>query len=246
MNDEGVSRSRGVQSVEVSVGLLTALAANGGPMALSELAAAVDMAPAKVHRYLASFVESGMVDHRHSGTYDLGPRAAEIGVAAIARIDPVNRAADALADLVEETNLTALLSVWGNAGPTVVRWERATTPLVTTLGLGSVLPATSSATGHAFISYLADRLVAPVIAREAPDKTLADFASLRARVRAEGVATADQDFIPGLFALAAPVLSLDAQPVAVVTLIATERQIISPGHRAREHLIAFTRSKRSK
>lgn len=241
MNDQAPARSRGVQSVEVSVDLLSALAAHRGPMALSELAAAVDMAPAKVHRYLASFVESGMVEHRRSGTYDLGPRAAEIGVAAIARIDPVNRAADALADLVEATGLTALLAVWGNAGPTVVRWEKAATPLVTMLGLGSVLSATRSATGHAFLAHMPDRLVAAAIAEEAPGARLADYADLRARVRTDGVATADQDFIPGLYALAAPVLGLDARPAAVVTLISTSREILASDHSARARLIAVAR-----
>ncbi len=240
MNDQSSTRSRGVQSVEISVGLLSALAAHRGPMALSELANAVGMAPAKVHRYLASFVESGMVEHRRSGSYDLGPQAAQIGLAAVARIDPVNRAADALSDLVENTGLTALLAVWGNAGPTVVRWERAVTPLVTTLGLGSVLPATRSATGHAFIAHLPDRLVVPMLAEEAPDKTLADFAAVRTRVRETGVAIADQDFIPGLFALAAPILDFDHHPVAVVTLIATAPEIIEVGHTARDQLVSFT------
>ena len=107
MNDETPSRGRGVQSVEVSVRLLTALARHPGPMALSHLAAEVDMPAAKVHRYLASFVETGMVQHRRSGTYDLGERAAEIGLAAVGRIDYVNQVADGLPGLVEATGLTA-------------------------------------------------------------------------------------------------------------------------------------------
>ena len=241
MNEHSPQRSRGVQSVETSVGLLAALAGHRGPMTLSELAQAVDMAPAKVHRYLASFVESGMVDHRRSGTYDLGPLAAEIGIAAISRIDPVNRAADALADLVEATQLTASLAVWGNAGPTVVRWEKAAAPLVTMLGLGSVLSATRSATGHVFLAHLPDRVVVPVIADEAPGKTLSDFEAVRTRVRKTGYATADQDFIPGLFALAAPVLDLQNHPAAVVALISTNRDILGENHPARAQLLEFTR-----
>ncbi|MEM9010926.1 MAG: IclR family transcriptional regulator [Pseudomonadota bacterium] len=244
MNDESPSRGRGVQSVEVSIGLLTALARHPGPMALSQLAAEVGMAPAKVHRYLASFVETGMVQQRSTGSYDLGPRAAEIGTAAIARIDPVNRAADALPALVEETGLTGLLAVWGTLGPTIVRWEKSAVPLITMLGLGSVLPVTRSATGHAFMAHMQDRLLAPAVAEEAPESTLAAFAELRERVRRDGVATADQDFIPGLFALAAPILDLAGRPAAVATLISTTRDLLASDSPARARLLAFSATQR--
>ncbi|QPH55644.1 IclR family transcriptional regulator [Pontivivens ytuae] len=242
MTDQSPTRGRGVQSVEVSVNLLTALARHPGPMALSQLAAEVGMAPAKVHRYLASFVETGMVQHRRSGSYDLGPRAAEIGTAAIARIDPVNRAADALPELVEATGFTALLAVWGNLGPTIVRWEKAAVPLVTMLGLGSVLPVTRSATGHAFMAHMPDRLLTDVVAAEAPERTLEDFGDLRMSVREAGLAMADQDFIPGLFALAAPILDLQSRPAAVVTLISTTRDLLDEEHPARMRLVAFAAS----
>ncbi|MEL6463712.1 MAG: IclR family transcriptional regulator [Pseudomonadota bacterium] len=237
MNDESPSRGRGVQSVEVSVRLLIALARNRGPMALSHLASAVDMPAAKVHRYLASFVETGMVQHRRSGTYDLGERAAEVGLAAVGRIDHVNQAADAMPSLVEATGLTAQLSVWGNFGPTIVRWEKSGVPLVTMLGLGSVLPVTRSATGRAFMAHLENRVLQDLIAQEVPDSALHDFDALRARVRAEGVAKADQDFIPGLYALAAPVLDLQLQPAAVVTLISTKPDLLDDDCAARTALL---------
>jgi DNA-binding IclR family transcriptional regulator len=233
----GQDRGRGVQSVEVSVTLLTALARNGAAMPLGDLAQAVGMAPAKVHRYLASFVDSGMVRQRKSGSYDLGPRAAEIGIAAVARIDPVNRAADGLSGLVEETGLSATLAVWGTHGPTVIRWEKAATALVTTLGLGSVLPVTRSATGRIFLGYLPDRLLSGLVTTEGA--TLADLADLRSHIRTIGFATADQEFIPGLFALACPVFDAQGTPAAVVTLVGLEGDILTPDHPIRIQLRAF-------
>jgi DNA-binding IclR family transcriptional regulator len=230
-------RGRGVQSVEVSVALLTALARSGGPMSLGDLAQVADMAPAKVHRYLASFAETGMVRQRKSGKYDLGPRAAEIGIAAVARIDPVNRAADGLSSLVEETGLSATLSVWGTHGPTVIRWEKAVTALVTTLGVGSVLPVTRSATGRVFLAHLAPRLLDGLVRAEGA--VLSDFEALKADIIREGVAVADQEFIPGLFALSCPVFDVQKEPAAVVTLVATDAFILAPDHPARTALRTF-------
>ena len=226
MSDDVGGRGRSVQSVETSVRILRALARGGGPMALSDLAAKLDMPAAKLHRYLASFVDAGMVDHRRSGSYDLGPVAAEIGMAAVARVDVVNRAADALPALVEDTGCTAMLSVWGSRGPTVVRWERARVPLVTVLGIGSVLPILRTATGRAFIAYLPERVVEEALLSDAEGGTEAEVAAIRNSVRETGLATADQTFIPGLFALARPVLDLQGHAEAVVTLIATQRSLL--------------------
>lgn len=222
MAEDAPPRGRGVQSVEVAVRILSVLAEARGPATLSEIAARVGMPAAKVHRYMASFVESGMVDHRRSGRYDLGPLAAQVGMAAVARVDLVNRAADRLPALVDETGCTGMLSVWGTAGPTVVRWERARVPLVTALGVGSVLPVMGSATGRAFLAWLPERVVLAALEREGASADPAAVAAKREEVRARGLAVADQDFIPGLRALAAPVLDLQGQAEAVVTLVSTD------------------------
>ncbi len=236
MRDIPAQRSRGVQSVEIGIRLLSALAEGGRAMALSELAGVAKMSPAKVHRYLASFVETGMVEHRRNGFYDLGRCAAEIGVAAIGRVDVVNRAADRLADLVDRTGATAMLSVWGTGGPTVVRWERTNPPLVTALGVGSVMPLLRSATGLVFLAWLPERLVRARALAEGGLDSEAALASLRETIRTQFVVEAEETFIPGLFALAAPVLDLQHQAAAAVTLIGTDMRLVAPGSPARAAL----------
>ncbi len=205
-------------------------------MALSDLAAVVDMAPAKVHRYLASFIDGDMVQHTRSGTYDLGPAAADLGLAALSRLDPVNVTADALPDLVAKTGQSALLAVWGNQGPTVVRWEKSALPLITTLGLGSVLPVTNSATGQVFAAFLPERITAARIQAEAPQF---DLAPLLAKIREERIAKVDQSFIPGLWALAAPIFDASGAIVAVVSLVASSPHALDPGSPARAALQSF-------
>ncbi|MEO0382704.1 MAG: IclR family transcriptional regulator [Pseudomonadota bacterium] len=231
--EETATRSKGVQSVETGMLILHAFCQARGPMSLTQIAQAVNIPPAKVHRYLASLVESGMVHHRKTGTYDLGRAAAEIGMAAVARFDVVNRAADALPDLVEATRCTAMLSVWGTEGPTVVRWERANPPLVTALGVGTVLPLLTSATGLAFLSWSPPRLAEGLL----PEPDIAAAADMRDSIRTAGFAEAQETFIPGLYALAAPVLDLQGQAAAAVTLVSTDQTIIAANSPARDHLV---------
>ncbi len=241
--DKGPAVRRGIQSVGVGVDVLSALARGGGPMTLGEIAARTGMPASKVHRYLASYIERDLVVQQgRSGAYDLGPLAIEIGLAALGRVDLVNAAAEGLPDLALETGTTALLAVWGPDGPTIVRIERSERLVVTALSLGSRLPLLMSATGRVFLAHLPRRETAAACAREQRAGPSLDPDAIAAAVRAAGHAAVDGQFIPGLAAVAAPVLDWQGRPEAVVTLISTDAGIADPDGPAAARLTAYTAS----
>ncbi len=218
--------AEGVSSLDAALGLLKLLSEQGGPVGLSEIAREAGMPASKAHRYLASFMAAGLVSQAgRSGKYDLGPGAVALGVAGMARMELVNRTADALPELVEATGLTALLSVWGNAGATVVRWERAPRFVVTTLGLGTVMPLLNSASGRAFLAWAPEAVIAGRLAEELALEPGRDAAFLAAEVRAAGYAQVSGDLIPGLAAISAPVLDWQGEIGAAVTLYGTDSAI---------------------
>lgn len=238
-DDEGHG---GIQSLDLALGLLRVLAAQPGPVGLSDLARLAGMPPSKAHRYLASFAHAGLVAQRgRSGRYDLGKGAVELGLAAMARYDLVNRAADRLEDLVEATGAAALLAVWGNAGPTVVRWQRTASFVFTSLGLGTTLPLLNSATGRIFLAFAPKRMVAPMaeqeLARAArlklswPDlmPTKAALARMIEGVREAGHAAVDGRFIPGLNAISAPVLNWQGEAEAALTITSPDPGLLDDG-----------------
>lgn len=244
----------GIQALDAALTVLRAFAAFDGPASLGEIARATEMQPSKVHRYLASFVHAGLVTQRErTGRYDLGPAAAALGLAAIARNDFVNRAADRLDELSHDTGLTTLLSVWGTEGATVVRWERAASLTITSLGLGSTLPLVTSASGRVFLAFLPRTLLARRLADEMaaaraaggwPDLP-ADAQAvdrLAAEVRSAGVAQVDGRFIPGLRAIAAPILNWQGEVEVAVTIIGTADDMLAPASRAQAQLLAFVRA----
>src|SRR5690348_7719291 len=90
----GSSGGGGVQSIEVGMRLLTALAEAGGEKGLNALAAAAGMPPAKAHRYLVSLTRSGFVEQdAATGRYALGTQAVWVGLVALGRTDIVQAAA---------------------------------------------------------------------------------------------------------------------------------------------------------
>ena len=233
---------RGIQSVEVSAIILSALAGAGGAIPLKQLSEIADMPPSKTHRYLSSFIRTGLVrQDTVSGYYDLGPAALELGLAALARHDVIELANTAMKELTEQTGATSILCVWGQQGPTVVRWQRARRQLVTSLGLGSILPVLSSATGQVFLSFLPRTLTEDLVTRElagnkrakagpARITTKAEVTATIDKVREAMVAAVDSSVIPGLRAVSSPILDHQGQASAAITLIGTEDYFLDRAH----------------
>jgi DNA-binding IclR family transcriptional regulator len=239
MTDDNV-HGQGLKSLDTALAVLAYLAAQAGPQSLSEIGRGCAMPPSKVHRYLASFVAAGLVQQQgRSGRYDLGPAAMQLGLAALARHDFVNAAADGLSELSAETGMTVLLSVLANQGATVVRWERGASPTDTSMGLGTTLPLMNSATGRVFLAWGPPRAVAPI--RDAQLRRLAkrpamlhDLEPTKAgadelvrRIRERRFASVEGRFIPGLVAAAAPILDWQGEAQAAVTLVGIDPDTIA-------------------
>jgi DNA-binding IclR family transcriptional regulator len=245
-------QGNGIKSLESALEVLLYLSRQGGAVTLTDIARGCDMSPSNVHRYMATFIQAGLVKQEgKSGRYDLGLGALELGLAAIARHDFVNSAADGLSQLTTDTGMTALLSVWGNDGATVVRWERGASPTVTSIGLGTTLPLLRSATGRVFLAWGPSAAIAN--AREAemrraarqpsllPDfePTKVGLNHLVAAVHEQGFASVDGRYIPGLVAAAAPILDWQGEAQAVITLVGTDPACISASSNQIGALLAF-------
>jgi DNA-binding IclR family transcriptional regulator len=227
-------KRRGIQSIDTGIRLLEVLESSDGPLALKDLSARSELDPSSAHRYLASFVRCGLVRQEADSRYDFGPLALQIGLAAMRRIEPVQVTEEALPELVAETGYTALLAVWSNRGPTVVRWQRSRDPLVTNLGLGSVLPVSRSAVGTVMVAFLPAAVTADVLAAEARRESIDRDALERAveRARKTRLAFADSSVIPGLAAVASPVLQWNGDAAAAVALLSPDRELARANHPA--------------
>jgi DNA-binding IclR family transcriptional regulator len=214
------SSRRGIQSIEVGFRIVAALTAGGVPQSLKELSAVANLAPSNCHRYLASFVRTGLlVQEPDTSRYDFGPVAVRIGLAALARLDPVAIGLSALSRLVAETGHTGLLAVLGDRGAVIVRWLNGRRPIQTTLSVGSVLPITGSATGRVFLAFRPEAETAALVRAERRNEKDFDVVEIREQVRGAGTAQVAGDLIPGLSAAAAPILDDGGNAAAVLTLI---------------------------
>ena len=257
MSDAAHRKTRsagGLQSLDVALPVLFALAEGKGPISLSDLAKRTRRPASKLHRYMSSFVHSGLVEQRPgSRLYDLGPMAMRLGIAALGRNDFTERTIERLADLTESLGLAAHVSVWGSYGPVVIRWQRDPAFPTAHLGLGATLPLLDSSAGRIYLANLpepvtrealADSIKTSVTASEARRKgedLTALIADLVTQTRGSGVATVDWPYAPSFCSVAAPVRNWQGEVEAVVTLVGLEndRHILEPGSEARAALLAY-------
>lgn len=232
MTAEIIKQRQGIQSIEVGARLLRALAASGRSMMLRDLAKNAAMPAAKAHRYLVSFMRMGLVEQdSNTGRYDLGGFSLELGLASLARIDPVRLAAPVLDDLCEQIGETVALAMWGNHGATCVRWVEAGGPITITLRTGVVLPLTTSATGLAFTAfyrspYLKKQLDAELSSiAAATHKSIASLThTLEAQIndiRTHGISRASGSMTPGINGFSAPVFDHTGRMIAAITSLGT-------------------------
>ena len=228
MTEETTKQRQGIQSIEVGTRLLRVLAAHGRPMMLRDLAKTAAMPAAKAHRYLVSFIRMGLVEQdSHTGRYDLGSFSLELGLASLARLDPVRLGTPILEDLCEKIGETVALAMLGNHGATIVRWIEAGGPITVTLRTGTVLPLTNSATGRAFVAYCRTpyfkRLLEKELRQTAEQANtnvaalVQELTPLIDEIRLHGISRASGSLTPGINGFSAPVFDHTGQMVGAVT-----------------------------
>src|SRR4029450_7966204 len=212
---------RGIKAVEVAGRILDHLARAQTPVALRELAAAGGMSPGKVHRYLASFLASGLArQDPDTRRYALGPLATRLGLAALNSYQPLRDSMELQHELRDGLDETMGLPGGGTQGPTIVHIAESSQPIIMTMRVGATLPILQTASGLVFASFLPRHFTEPLIRTElkAVDGVnlfARDFATverLLKQVRKQGYAFNEGHLMPG--AAAFPVIDRTTTLVA--------------------------------
>lgn len=231
--DDAVASRRGIQSIGIGIAVLRALTMVSGPQHLREIAARSSMPANKAFKYLASFVDCGLVKQDPlTQRYDLGPFAIELGLAALGRIDELEIAATALQRVTRLTGHDAHMSIWGHGGPTVVRWMPGSEQISIKVREGSVLPLLTTATGRIWARHLPPGVTEPLV--EAELAALArstgrsrqllreEYGERIAALALGGIAASAGERRLGIDALSGPIFGPDGMAFAV-TLIGSHR-----------------------
>lgn len=228
---------RGIQSLDNTGQLLTALVAAGRPLPLGELARAAGMAPAKAFPHLVSLQKIGLLARDGAGNFLAGPLGLEIGLIALQRLSPTREAEPEIIGLAGETGLSVAMAVLGPLGPTVVRLEESARPQHVSLRVGTVMSFVNTAIGRTFAAHLPAGALIEALAHDelrlagVPPATVLEtqsdgtttlapaYAARLATIRETQIDNALARPVPGIDTLAAPVFDPTGNLTLVIAVI---------------------------
>jgi len=218
-----------VNSLAKGFRVLQAFTSDESELVLAEIARRAELDNATTFRLLNTLVMLGYVEKvPDSRRFRLTLKCLDLGFNAIARSDLRTQARPVLRGLVGEMNEAASIGVLEGAEVVYIeRMQAGMTRLGVDVRIGSRVPVHSTAIGHAILGFLPrdeqERVLATAPRKKVTERTQTDIKTLLQRfrqVRARGYAISDQENVPGLCVLAAPILDTDGFPVAGLSVAA--------------------------
>lgn len=226
--ERDVETAGGIQSIEIGMAILSTLARMKGVQSLSAISREASMSRTKVYKYLVSFERTGFVEREQgSGHYRLGRSSVQLGIAALGQVDFVKIASAALPRLCKAVRQTVFVSIWGEHGATIIRWEEAGLTVGLNVRMGSTIPLLTSATGQLFGAYLPWESVAEFVEREISADigislgiTDSEHAKrLFKKVRKKGFGLVAGTYLEGVAAISFPVFAPEGKLAGTVTAL---------------------------
>jgi IclR family transcriptional regulator, KDG regulon repressor len=213
------------KSLQKALRILVHLGQNGPELGITQLAAALNLDKATVHRLLNAMEKFGMIERNADNErYRLGLKLHELGTKAVESRTLRTEAHRFLLEMSCRSHETVSLAVPGAGG--ILCLDRVNSPdtvITVRTNVGAHFPAHCTAVGKAVLAFLPDQEINALLLRNGlPRFTPSTFTrasvlkeNLR-QIRQRGYAVDNQELERGLSGVAAPVLLAENRVVAAV------------------------------
>ncbi|HEX3792489.1 MAG TPA: IclR family transcriptional regulator [Pseudonocardiaceae bacterium] len=221
-----VNGSKTVAAVERAADvLLYFVRADSATLGVTDIATALSLSKAAVHRLLASLRTRNLVvlDER-TRRYSLGPSALVLGLSALDRLDVRRLAAVELASICADTEETATLSMRVGESRVYVDQVTPKREVIMSVTIGRPFPLHAGASSKAFLAFLPQEEIDHYLAQSLPKVTKSTITDRRALARElreiadRGWARSIEERQTGAASVAAPVLDHTGRPAAVLSV----------------------------
>lgn len=220
------SRSGSVQSVERALALLEVLGEDEEGYRLTDLAARTGLSPSTVHRLLTTLEKRRFVQFDQSdGMWHVGRQAFAVGSAFVRQRNFVAPALPFLRKLRDQTRETANLGIVDD-GEMVVLTQIESREIMRAISrVGGRAPIITSGMGKAILATYTPADVAAIVSsrgmRKLTPHSLTRASELRTeleKVRRQGYAVDDEEFVTGLRCVAAVVYNNQAEALCAISV----------------------------
>jgi DNA-binding IclR family transcriptional regulator len=223
---------RTVPAVDRAVRVLRALAADGAAPRLSDLERQLGVSKSSLSELLATLERHGFVERDgDSRGYRLGAALLALGSAALRHLDVAHLARPHLARLRDGLGETAVLHVPAGHEAIIVARAESHHDLKVVAPLGHRLPPFAGAVAKVLLAHRPEAEVAALLPGHLPAFTPRSITAPRRylqevrRVRRLGYAVDDEEYLPGVRAVAAPVRDARGRVVATLTVVGSSARL---------------------
>lgn len=193
--------------------ILKAISTANHGLRISEISTRLDISKSTVHGITAALEDQGaLIRDMDSKRYTIGTTLIELGKAAHEKMDFRKSARPAMEHLMEQCRESVFLGVRNKDSVTVIDIVESRKDFKITSPIGTSLPLLAGAVGKVFLSKMThndarDYIMENCLTRFT-SKTITDpdtYLKALETVRETGVAFDDEEYIPGVKAVAAPI-----------------------------------------
>ncbi len=217
-----MSRAKSGSALEKALVVLEALVAKPRPTGLAYLSDELPFPKPTVHRVLQQLEGAGLIQRTpDTDRYWIGPRLNALAVGTLGSQNRPLSLRAILEQLVEELGETCSVGILDQHEVVYVERVECNFPLRFALTVGSHVPAHCTAIGKLLLAYVPPerqkRFLVTVPLKRYSDNTIVDvekFTWELTKIRQQGYSTNDQEYVPGLIAVAVPITRSDGTVVA--------------------------------
>lgn len=228
-------------TVEKAVDILFHLHAASEPQGVTAIGRSLGLPKSSAHRLLAALGRRGLVDRSEHGRYKPGAALIALGLGVLEREPIVELASEVLEATASELGETIFLVAVRSRELVVIDKAEGTGFLRASPQVGERVPVHATAVGKLYLAFAPESVDVerePTAFTQRTTTALDELAVDVASVRSRGFATNDEEWVPGLGVVAAPVFSR-GRLVAAVALGAASARLDEIGSReVTSHVLA--------
>jgi DNA-binding IclR family transcriptional regulator len=213
----------GVKSIETTLQVLNVLMELNGA-GTTEIATELDMPKSTVHNYLSTLVQEELIVKEKS-TYRIGIQFLELGAYARQQFKISEIAKPEIDKLAKSTGELANLMIEEHGKGSYLHRERGDNAVQVEAHVGTRVPLHSTGLGKAILAHLSEERREQILGdgplKEYTENTITNKEQLKTefeKIREQGYAFDNEERLPGLRCVAAPILSTNRRVLGAVSV----------------------------